>query len=257
MLGPVEQVLVAAIRAVLPADQPIVAGAPLVPPTATRLAVQARKLTCLAPTPNETSTDARRPALLSRRFILSPDADPTNSGNTRNFTLPATALAEVEDVQSPSGRMVKRGDDYAVEGRIIRFYQNNPAAPVEVVTRGGPANGYQERTPCRVEFDLTAVAAAVTDVDTLLGLAVPVALAVFADRNTVTLAWNDAAGFRLRLLSVVASLTALERDTELVSAATWARGTARFVLQGELEIILATGAPDATGVIKDIRYSLA
>jgi hypothetical protein len=152
--------------------------------------------------------------------------------------------------------MVKRGDAYAVDGRVIRFYQNNPPAPVEVVTRGGPAKGYLEQTSCRVELDVSVLAAAAADADVLLGLTVPAALAAFADRNTITLAWNEAAGFRLRLLGVLARLSVIERAVEPVDATTWARCTARFRLRAELEMMVATGAPETAGVIENIQYRL-
>ena len=149
--------------------------------------------------------------------------------------------------------MVKRGDAYAVDGRIIRFYQNDPPAPVVIVTRGGPAAGYQERTLCQVELDVTAWAAAAADTDELLSLAVPAVLRAFIGLNTITLGWDDA-GFRLRFLGVVASLTGIERDSEAVAAANWVRATARFMLQGELELMVAAGTAEAMGKIQDVRY---
>ena len=60
----------------------------------------------------------------------------------------------------------------------------------------------------------------------------------------------------MRLLGIQAHFVAIERDIEAVSDANWARGTARFLLRTELELMLATGVPDATGVIGDIRYRL-
>ena len=251
MLGAFEQIVVNALRAPPSVADAIFGGPAPGPPTSTRIGVTARDLTCAHPLLSEPDDPPRAPGVLSRRSIVSPDSD---SGDKRNFALPADALPIVAEVQSPAGTLVVQGDDFVVDGRIVRFFRDNPPAPIEVVTQGEQAAGYMERAACQVDLDLIVWAADVAIADALSGLSLERALAAFAGRTVVTAIWNAGSGFRVRLLSTRASLAGVSRDVETVAAVGWVRCTTRLRVRGELELMLASGTEDSTGVIREIVY---
>lgn len=253
MLGPIETLLTDRLRTVLPAATEVIAGPALAPPQKPRVQVLARQLNRQLPLVGE-EAPALEPAWLSRCDRLSPDAPP-QGGDGRSFTLPAAALPVIEEVQSPPGRIAIRGDDYAVEGRTLRFVAA-PAGPVHVLTRGGPAQGWRERGPVTVRTDVTALAPDVVTADGLLNAALAAGLDALAGQELVTLAWADGPGLRIRLLGLRVFLFDIGRGTDMVGASCWARTTAELHLRGDLEMMVVQGeAPDA-GVIRHVETDL-
>ena len=61
---------------------------------------------------------------------------------------------------------------------------------------------------------------------------------------------------RIRLLKVVAALTSIERSTELVEQTDFFKATAKFTLQGQLEVTVALDEPEPEGLIEQIHYEL-
>jgi hypothetical protein len=253
MLGPIEALLTDRLRTILPPGTEVITGPLLTPPQTPLVRVLARRLSRPLPLAGEAPPDPE-PAWLSRRDRLSPDAPPPG-GDGRSFTLPAAALPVIEEVQSPPGRIAVRGDDYAIEGRTLRFL-TAPAAPVEVLTRGGPARGWRERGPVTVRTDVVALAPDAATADGLITIALAAGLDALAGQEVVTLAWTDGPGLRIRLLGMRVFLLDVGRGTEAVGAARWARTTAGLHLRGELETMVIQGAAPDAGVIRYVETDL-
>src|SRR4051812_35821839 len=97
--------------------------------------------------------EGREPAYAFRRQSLAYNAGAGAGAGTSAYALPADALPELTEVQSPPGRTLWPGDDYGVDGRAIRF-RDPPAAAVVVLTRGAPARRSRDTQPCRSIFRL-------------------------------------------------------------------------------------------------------
>lgn len=253
MLGPIEALLTDRLRTILPAGMEVIAGPALTPPQTPRVQVLARRLNRPLPPAGEVPPNPER-AWLSRRDRLFPDAPPPN-GDGRSFTLPAAALPVIEEVQSPPGRIAARGDDYALEGRTLRFL-TAPAAPVDVLTRGGPARGWMERGPATVRIDVGALAPDTATADDLITIALTTGLDALVGQEVVTLAWTAGPGLRIRLLNMHVFLLDVGRGTEMAGATSWARTTAGLQLRGELEAMIIQGAAPEAGVIDQIETNL-
>jgi hypothetical protein len=253
MLGPIEALLTARLRATLPAGTEVIAGPMLTPPPAPLVQVLARRLSRQLPPIGEALPEPE-PAWLSRRDRLSPDAPPPG-GDGRSYTLPAAALPVIEEVQSPPGRIAARGDAYAVEGRTLRFL-TAPAVPVDVLTRGGPARGWRERGPATVRTDIVALAPDAATADSLMTTALSAGLDALVEQDMVTLAWTEGPGLRIRLLGLRASLLYVGRGTEAAATGRWARTTAGLHLCGELETMIILGAAPDAGVIRHVEADL-
>ena len=136
----------------------------------------------------------------------------------------------------------------------MRFYQA-PKGKVTVQTRGDRVRGYAEKHPCRVEVSLTCWAKTGDAADTLIAAALAAALTCFAERDVIDLVGGDG-GLSLRVLKPVARMSRLERDAQAVGKDTWTRCSVHMTLCGELELVLALGAPEADGMIERIEGEL-
>lgn len=247
MLSAIDELLRAALAAVFPAGSEVTAGPSLPPLSAAmpRVSVCATALIRCSPEKAEDSAEARDPAYSTQRFTL----NPTRS-KPREVTLPDSAAGQVAEVQLSSGRLLRAGDGYTVEGRTVRFY-DAPAGAIAVQTRGAAVRGYREISPCQVDVELNAWAGDAAAADGLLTRALIAALARLAELDVIELASVEE-GSSIRVLKPVARLDFLGRAGETVAGAAWTCSTARLALRGELEMMLALGAPEPAGVIERI-----
>src|SRR4051812_45606652 len=113
MLSIIEDLLVAALRPALPADLEIVAGAVAAPAPAAapgHVAVLVGPLTVQLPDAAADPIEGREPAYAFRRQSLAHEVGAGAGASA--YALPADALPELTEVQSPPGRILRPGDDY-------------------------------------------------------------------------------------------------------------------------------------------------
>jgi hypothetical protein len=259
MLSVIEDLIVAALRPVLPADLEVVAGAATAPAAAPgRVAVLVGPLTVQLPDAAADPIEGREPAYAFRQQSLAHDAgagaETGAEAGTSAYALPANALPELTEVQSPPGRILRPGDDYGVDGRTIRF-RYPPAAAIAVLTRGAPAQGFRDTQPCQVDISLAAWATSIAAADAMAGSMLAAALGVFVRRDVIDLVTADAGGLLLRLLAPLARLASVERGEDTRDTARWPRTTIRLAVRGRLELMLAAEAREPEGVIQSIDYT--
>jgi len=250
MLTAIENHLLSALRAVHPEGLTITVG-PAFPPSTTAnklLTVAASKLSLLRPAINEEVEDNRQQAFFMQSFTLQAD------GSQIDFILPDEAVGQVTEVQAPHGRIAQSGDDYRIEGRVIKFYRA-PKQDVVVRMRGERSRGYQQRQPCQTDIEIVAWAKNAVDADSLIQTSLSAALASFVDLDLFEFTNGEVQGISYRLLKPVAELHNIERSTEKVGNANFIHSMARLYLRGELELILALGVPAPEGIIKEIEYA--
>jgi hypothetical protein len=250
MLYALENLLAAALDKALPDDVKVTPGAPTATPAAgeERVEVTASKMEVslagadpLAP---------RGPAFFSS--VQRWDAD----GTARDFTLPTGVEGEVTEVQSPAGHPLSLGQDYQVDGRIIRLYRP-PAKGKGVVVatvRTGPARGFHERRPCQIKLTVAAWAPKLEDADALLDQSLAVVLPLCAELGTVDSEHLGAGGVRMRLLHPTVFLEGFERTRTQVRTRWAPRAAALLRMDAELELTVAVGEPEPQTRIEQIRY---
>lgn len=179
------------------------------------------------------------------------------NGKQRDFVLPAAAAGQVMEVESPPGYPLRRGDDYEVEGRTVRCYRPPAQAEVAVVARlrGARASGFLERAACDIPLILRAWSEEHGAADTLLSRALSTVLIAAAALGNLDDSASDGAGVRIRLLRPSVVLVGLTRDAELRQEKHFFRAQAEFLIRGELEQLVAVGAPEPTGVIREVRQA--
>lgn len=248
MLGVIDELLRAALAEVLPAGTEVVAGqaVPAFTGAKARVSVAATPLVRRVPEGADEPAEARDPAFYTERYIVAAKA-----ATPRDVTLPAGATGQVAEVQHPPGRLLRPGDGYAAEGRTVHFYRA-PQGNVTVQTRGDRVRGYAEKHPCRVEVNLTCWAKIGSAADTLISSALAAVLARIAELDVIDLA-NGERGLSLRILKPIARMSSLERAAEFVGKDTWTRCSAGLTLCGELELVVALGAPEPAGIIERIE----
>lgn len=246
MLSVLEDQLSAALRQVQPADLTIITGpsSPPSPDITEWLVVNAVSLNRLPPTTEAEDNTRREPAFFQQRFTLPAAA------KQKNFTLPKAATGKLATVQVPLGNIATPGDDYRLDGRLIRFYRA-PKQPVIIDMQGERAQGYQETAPGWIDLELNAWAGTTQRVDALLTPALAAVLTFFVNRDVLELALPETTGLRLRLLKPLVRLNSIERGTEQVAQTRYLHGTARLQLRGELELTLTLGTPPLTGRLID------
>jgi hypothetical protein len=248
MLAAVEAYFLAALEPALPKGTPVTAGPSPGPAEAGAALVEivASRLTLL-PVVAEVSSDPRQPAHLGglKRF--------TADGVRADFPLPDDAGGEVVGVESPPGRPLRRGDDYYVEGRVIRLYRAPPAAAAVLVRlRGERARGYAEERPARIDLAVRAWAPELGRADELLGLAVGSALVAAVDLASLDTASPGRPEVRLHLARPVTTLAGMVRSAETVRGATSYRVEAQLGIEGTLELVVALGQAEAGAMIKEV-----
>ncbi|WP_223645796.1 hypothetical protein [Corallococcus sp. EGB] len=179
------------------------------------------------------------------------------NGKQVDFDLPEQARGRVVDVESPPGRPLRRGDDYVVEGRKVRFYQPPALADVAVVAflRGERSAGFLERRRCELSLVIRAWARAAGAADPLLSAALTAALVASADLGNLddTEVPPADSGVRLRLMRPVMSLSGIQRSAETVDDTPFYRAQAEFLIRGDFEQLVALGEPEAEGIIREVR----
>ncbi|MBE0623157.1 MAG: hypothetical protein IH605_21420 [Burkholderiales bacterium] len=248
MLGVIDELLREALVEALPAGTDVFAGqaVPALTGAKPRVSVAATPLVRRVPEGADESADARDPAFFTQRYTVAAKA-----AAPRNVTLPASASGQVAEVQYPPGRLLRPGDGYATEGRTVRFYRA-PQGNVTVQTRGDRVRGYAEKHPCQVEIKLTCWAKVDGVSDTLTSAALAAVLARFAELDVIDLASGDG-GLSMRILKPIARISSLERAAEAVGKDTWTRCSIQLTLCGELELVMALGAPEPEGIIERIE----
>ncbi|MCY1020989.1 hypothetical protein [Pyxidicoccus sp. MSG2] len=177
------------------------------------------------------------------------------NGKQVDFVLPEGALGQVVEVESPPGRPLRRGDDYLVEGRTVRFYRPPAQADVAVVAllRGASAPGFLERSPCDIPLIIRAWSQENGAADALLASALNAALIASSGMGNFDDPASDDSGVRIRLLRPSMVLVGLARGAELLHEKQFFRAQAEFLIRGELEQLVAVGEPEPTGIIREVR----
>lgn len=250
MLGALENLLLPALRETLGANQDLQGGPTGAPSQGdSRVAIHATRLCRARSTPeNDGSPPTRDPASLGWQGTLTSDA-----AHPLDFPLPAEAVGELAEVQSPPGRILSTGDAYLLDGRTLRFFR---APPDKVVarTRGTRSAGYRERSEGRIDLELRVWAKDREAIDTLLARSLQSVLATFESINVIDLT-GVPPGFGLRMTRPRLELTDITRNADTAAPA-WLLGLASCRLHGELELALALGAPEEEGRIADVAIQL-
>jgi hypothetical protein len=250
MLATVETFYRNALQALLPPLFEVTPG-PAVGPRADtkRLVELSAESLALTPPEGADPTALREPAWFTQELRFRAD------GRTTDFLLPADARGEVVEVESPPGHPVRRGDAYALEGRVLRFYRAPEQAEqaVWVLLRGERARGYTERCPCELRLVTSAWAKTSAEVDGLLSTVLAGVLNASTRLGTLEGAGLPNLGVRLRLLRPVATLQELSRSSERVANLDWFRARARFLVRGELEQVVVVGQPEPVGLIRQVQ----
>ena len=248
MLYALENLIVPALKAALPGGVGVTLGPPEAPPAGKeRVDVIATDLRAKVD-PGEPLAP-RGPAFLFQVERWGAD------GTIKDFALSPSAKGEIFEVESPPGRPVRRGEDYAVDGKTLRFYRPPEAAPVAVVAtlQTGPATGFREQRPCTAQLGVTAWGTDFPRTDRLLDQALSVVLTTCVGLGTLE-AQDLEAGVRMRLIKPSLVLEQIDRS-HFKSGERWApRAAARLRLDAELELTVALGTPEAEGVIEKIAY---
>jgi hypothetical protein len=177
------------------------------------------------------------------------------NGRQVDFVLPKGVQGEVVEVESPPGRPLRRGDDYMLEGRTVRFFRPPAQADVAVVAflRGERAHGFLERRSCEITLVTRAWAREHGAADKLLSGALAAALVASVDLGNLDDSASDESGVRIRLLRPVMTLLGLSRGTEVFHETSFFRAQAEFLIRGQLEQLIAVGEPEPTGIIREVR----
>lgn len=251
MLVTLEHYFHDALLPVLPAGVEVTTGPSLGPADAgvSRLVEVSAVSLKLAPPLEEDLTAGREPAFLAGEHRWSAD------GTQVDFVLPEGARGQVVEVESPPGRSLNRGDDYALEERMVRLYQPPARAEVAVVAylRGERAQGFLERRPCEISLVTRAWGSEHGAADALLSRALAAVQVASTGLGNLEDTESAAAGLRLRLLRPAMTLLGVSRGVEVLHDTPFFRAQAEFLLRGVLEQLVAVGEPEPTGLIREVR----
>lgn len=245
MLRALEQYLLVPIDAALPPAIGVHVGPfyvdPSWPNNQRSLVIHARKLSVLDPPPDD-SRDGEA-------FLFETITWAAN-GVTTNFTLPALQGTTYE-VEAPPGQPVTRGDDYLVDGSVIRFYRPPAAANPGVLARvrTAAAHGYVRRRPCAITLEITSYGVDMALADEAFAIALQVALAQLTRVPRLAMPVAAGATVLLRVLEPRTTLVSIER-TLLATKPRVVAGVLR--VEGELDAIVASGAPAPVSIIESI-----
>lgn len=244
MLAALEAHFAAALQAALAPAVQVVRGPAAAIPAGASVHVLAGRLALVLPT-----DDLARGRSGARRFVFRTwDSD----GLARDFPLPPDA-EELAEVEAPPGRLRARGDDFQRAPEGLRFYRAPaPGSPgVRAMLFGSPTQGFVERRACEAQLVLSARADTVPALDGLVAGALAAALTACV--APPILEDPPAAGVRTRLLRPIAALAGVTRRAEARGQVELPRADLEFALRGEVELIVALGAPEPTGIIKSVE----
>jgi hypothetical protein len=246
MLRSLERYLQPLIQAALPGGVTLVTGA-YTPSGTGAVVLHAHTLT-VAPPPAEAERD--EPGHLVE-YVTWP-----TSGQTRDFTLPGAVTGELLEVEAPPGILVKAGDAYYLQDRTIRFYRAPVAgAPgVRARIRGAAAAGYRRRQRCTVGLDLVVWAKAMTDVDNRLDIVLQVALRALVAVPILEAGQIPGVSVALRVISPRVWLMGMRRQVDIEPA--FFHAHAAIELRGELDQVVAYGAPEPVGIIEQVAHDI-
>ncbi|MCE9671266.1 hypothetical protein LY474_25995 [Myxococcus stipitatus] len=240
------------VRPAIPETVDVATGPSRGPPTDAEALVEVCASTMkLALPPGDDLNVLRQPSYFSHVHRWAAD------GRTLNFALPESTQGQVAEVESPPGRPLRRGDDYAVDDLTLRLYRAPAAAEEAVVAflKGDRAAGFLERRRCEVSLAIRAWVKSPGNAAPLLSSALAAALAASTDLGNLededTL-FEDT-GVRIRLLQASATLLGVHRGIEDVGGTLYTRAQANFLVRGELEQLVTLGAPDPRGTIREVR----
>jgi hypothetical protein len=172
-----------------------------------------------------------------------------------NFTLPEDVKGELVEVESPPGHLVSSGDDYFLRNRTLCFYhppgKQNPA--VVATLRDGPARGYRESYPCRIQVHLKAWAEMLEDADTAFTKSLDAVLAAFVGIGNIRSA-QDNGGVILRLLRPVAVPGSIERTRQELAKSEFYCVTAEIKILGEMQLSVSLGPARRADRIKQVDF---
>lgn len=247
MLYALEQLLINAIDPAFP-NNVDVNGGPWRDNDGVAVQVHARSLR-LEPVEDEPAEDGPGHLLTIQDWVA--------SGSSLDFAIPPAVTGEVIEVEAPPGFPARRGDDFFLDDRTIRFYRapaaGNPGVRARIV--GDPAKGYRRQRPCRIEIEIGAFDNDVDDVDDRLETALHVALAELVDLPILAADVVGGANVWMRVARARTSLEWIER-TLAPDRPNWFRAAALIVLEGELDLLVAKGAPEPTSIIESIHGSV-
>lgn len=246
MLQALEAHLVALVDAALAGATTTVAG-PWRPSGNGALVVHARSLE-QDPPGNDPPTDD--PA-----YTLELVAWPSD-GNTLDFEIPANLDGELVEVESPPGYTLRRGDAWLLDTRTIRFYRapapGNPG--VRARLRGDAAKGFKRRKPCRIELAISAWATTTASADQRLDIALQTSLAALVELPNLEAGVVGGVHVQMRILQPRAWLLRIDRSAPASTNLVESRATLQ--LRGDLELLVAGGAPQPVGVIEQLAGAL-
>lgn len=174
------------------------------------------------------------------------------NGVAASFTVPPAMTGEIMEVEAPAGYLRKLGDDYYLDDRTIRFF-HAPVGPGEARARVrvDATSGYQRRSPATLALDLNAYTRDLTTADSLIEDALQLVL-VQLDR-TPYFAFQNGTGLGtvVRFCDFRPHVVSLERT--VLSFESVIACTARLELEGEIDLLVPSGAPTPVGIIESIE----
>lgn len=251
MLSAIELYLSPFVAAAVPAGVEVVRGPFLVgPPWAANRRVVSIHATRLDPNEVPPPKTADRPA-----FSFQTIAWPIGAG-TNTFTLPAVLVGDVVEVEAPLGHLATPGDDYYLEDGVIYFFRA-PTGPGQVLARvrTAAANGHARRSAATLTLDINAHSRTPATADPLLEAVLQVVLVQLTRAPYFALASVAGINTLVRFCDFRPYIRHLERD--LTTYENVVACSARLELEGELDLLVSTGAAAPADVIESIEGEVA
>ena len=250
MIHSLEKQLTSLLKKVLPDGVDLEAGPAFPPHYTTR-----RQVSVAISGLNIDNSDHRFGAETDRQFdtvsFISTHALPV-VGNQQNFTLPDNVLGEISEVECPAGYLLKRGDDYQIEGRVLRF-NAVPQHDLLVSLRGEKCRGYQERTACDLLLSIDVWAKQAGMVDEMVHLSISEILRYFADINVVK--FSSDSGVFYRVLDPVIKLMSVDRKVDKVGNTRFIHSVAHLSIVGCFELNVFVGDLERQNIMQRFEYS--
>jgi len=178
----------------------------------------------------------------------------TGDGSELNFTLPASIKGDVTEVETPTGRVARPGDDYLVVERTIKFFRA-PDGDIRVHLRGERAEGYYEQKPGQIKLELDCWAKKADDADQLARVALEKTLAFFVGLDVVSIVDEDNSSLLLRLIKSQLYIAGMKRETAKSGRARYIRVITTLNLIGVLDLLIMLGEPQPESQIREIHYA--
>lgn len=179
-----------------------------------------------------------------------------SDGLTLDFEIPSNESGELVEVEAPPGHSVRRGDAWLLDARTLRFYRapaaGNPG--VRARLRGPAAKGFKRRKPCRVELAISAWAASSASADQRLDIALQTSLRALVELPNLEADVVAGVQVSMRILQPRAWLLGIERSA--AASGNLFEASATLQLRGDLELLVASGAPTPVGVIEQVSGAM-